>query len=123
MNTTDPDTTAPLCGQSTPNADSLRTCSGCQNDLVCHDQGECLWPVPVCVCDDVWPGQGHHPECPVLREITEARERIAAMREAIREAHEALFYILGDSVTFLHNTAIEKSEIALAKLQPFLLAE
>ena len=24
----------------------LRTCSACQNDLVCHDQGKCLRPTP-----------------------------------------------------------------------------
>jgi uncharacterized protein YdhG (YjbR/CyaY superfamily) len=54
------------------------------------------------------------------RERDEAREQVATMREAIREAHEALSYILGDSVSFLRTTAIEKSEAALTKLQPFL---
>ena len=48
------------------------------------------------------------------------REDDEKMREAIREAHEALNYTLGDSVSFLRTTAIEKSEAALAKLQPFL---
>lgn len=45
---------------------------------------------------------------------------IASMREAIREAHGALSYLLSDSVTFLRNTAIEKAENSITKLQPFL---
>ena len=45
--------------------------------------------VPVCLCAEVWPGQGHHPECPVLWRITELeRENFAVWDLASRMANE-----------------------------------
>jgi hypothetical protein len=42
MDTHDQPNIDAACGQSSDSADKLRTCSDCQNDLICHDQGECL---------------------------------------------------------------------------------
>jgi len=42
MDTHDQPNIDTACGQSSDSADKLRTCSDCQNDLICHDQGECL---------------------------------------------------------------------------------
>jgi hypothetical protein len=42
MDTHDQPNIDAACGQSPDSADKLRTCSDCQNDLICHDQGECL---------------------------------------------------------------------------------
>jgi hypothetical protein len=64
------------------------------------------------------------------RERDEARERSAAMREAIREAHAALAKT-GRCLSIWHNAsgslcqtkdadAIADAELALTKLQPFL---
>lgn len=50
------------------------------------------------------------------RERDEAREEIAAMREAIREAHNLVRWLVPNSDGLHHRTATA----ALAKLQPFL---
>lgn len=53
---------------------------------------------------------------PRIQKLIEENE---TMREAIREAHEAIQYILEDSVTFLRNSNIEKAQSALTKLHPY----
>jgi hypothetical protein len=87
-------------------------------------------PIPVCVCAEYWPGQGHHPECLVLREITEAKDEINAMREAIRVAHDALeecatklagwHGLYPSQLSSDDYAAGLNAEYALAKLQPFI---
>jgi hypothetical protein len=36
--------------------------------------------LPMCACDQYWPGQPHHPDCPVRREITALRAEVADLR-------------------------------------------
>lgn len=50
------------------------------------------------------------------RQRDEARQQLEAMREAIKEAHEALEI----SSRSLHGSSYYKAQSALAKLQPFL---
>ena len=80
---------------------------------------------PHCGCADFWPGQGHHPDCPVRHKFETLERENAAMREAIRDAHDAL--ILFKRAGFRMNTDYDlqgsgliKSTSALSKLQPFL---
>jgi hypothetical protein len=109
--------------------------SACKNDLVCHDQGECLRPTPETDEQELHEPYlvNELPFCVVRidfarrleRERDEAREQIAAMREAIREAHDALsrlddcrvFYADGMDID---NYTTDDCATARAKLQPFL---
>jgi hypothetical protein len=40
---------------------------------------------PVCGCGEVWPNKGHHPDCPVLRELTELTARCDAAEAKLAE--------------------------------------
>lgn len=48
---------------------------------------------PVCGCDAAWPGQGHHPECPVSRQfaaLVEDNNRVRARNERLERAYYRL---------------------------------
>lgn len=135
-------------GVRTPN---FQTCAECKNDLVCHDQGECLNPAPDYGEPWIADERPQHdaiftndstPLCLMFRKggfsqraadcvsacagMADPAKEIAAMREAIREAHTALDgclkYMLGVSVCNLdlECETMDDAHHALAKLQPFL---
>ena len=39
--------------------------------------------LPICDCGGYWPGQGHHPECPVRHELERLRAELAECRDAL----------------------------------------
>lgn len=43
-----------------------------------------LVDLPICECATVWPGQGHHPECPVRRRIEELEAALRDRNDLIR---------------------------------------
>ena len=63
-------------------------------------------------------------EAGLLAERDEAREQLEAMREAIKEASEAILYLLMVSTGYLKRSGdkdiVEDARAALTKLQPFL---
>jgi hypothetical protein len=87
---------------SDPFKDALRkmnTCPGCPNDLVCHDQGECLRPTPETDALDWSSAIGdtleqrrtqlariHEVTSRLERQRDEAREENARLREALANA-------------------------------------
>lgn len=81
---------------------------------------------PHCGCADFWPGQGHHPDCPVRHKFETLERENAAMREAIRDSDAALRkclnYILRLplSGSDAECEAMDDAHHALRKIQPFL---
>jgi hypothetical protein len=116
MNTTDPATPAPLCGQSTPNADSLRTQPDYGEPWVYSD----LWEIIDRNGNEIQHGlHDEHYERIVAcvnacAGIPDPAAHLAAMREAIREA----YYSIKNASTVLGTTP--RQDIALTKLQPYL---
>ena len=49
------------------------------------EQTEGVEAIPICACDHFWPGQGHHSECPVRREIERLRATPAQQAERAPE--------------------------------------
>lgn len=125
----------------------MKTCPACQNDLVCHDQGECKQP-PAPDYGEPWQigimgfpqavtnsqGKIMAGNSAVARAVAcvnacagmaDPAATIDAMREAIREAHDALsrlddcrvFYADGMDID---NYTTDDCATARAKLQPFL---
>lgn len=45
---------------------------------------------PHCGCADFWPGQGHHPDCPVRHKFETLERENAAMRVRIEELESSL---------------------------------
>ena len=46
--------------------------------------------LPICDCGGYWPGQGHHPECPVRHELERLRAELAECRAAASDAAHML---------------------------------
>jgi hypothetical protein len=53
---------------------------------------------PHCGCADFWPGQGHHPECPVRHKFETLERENAAMRAGITEAYKIIDVLYMDAL-------------------------
>jgi hypothetical protein len=67
-------------------ADSIMPCPACDGSGKVDQQTarEC----PVCGCGDFWPGQGHHPDCPVRRKFDELADRADRAEKRVYEFEE-----------------------------------
>lgn len=73
----------------------MNTCPDCPNDLVCHDQGECLRPTPETDFEESAQTQrfgGYMVKAAFARRLErerdEAREENAKLREALEKSKE-----------------------------------
>lgn len=44
----------------------------------------------VCGCDEYWPGQGHHPDCPVFCRLEKLEQDLATTKEKLQKATSAI---------------------------------
>jgi hypothetical protein len=122
----------------------MNTCPDCKNDLVCHDQGECLRPTPE---TDLIAGHKNdvykfatEPKWDYVvpsdfartleRQRDEARAENARLREAVKEARDCILRLIDnghdDGCAWINyaNSActcgVDDGHTVLSKLQPFV---
>lgn len=72
---------------------------------------------PTCHCAEVWPGQGHHPDCPVLLRVTDLERQLAEAREQRDRLAEALEELRNARWLSLPGRAGDIIEAALAAVK------
>ena len=75
--------------------------------------------IPICECAAMWPGKGHHPECPVRQEIerlSDAESRLINLTEALLERAEKV-----GAVYLWHIKSLIAEALAPASTHPCLV--